>query len=112
MPYWREYRRELWEPTEPTCQSAVFEGGSRERWGSWRGKEAAEVSCLGVCCRTVLVRAVLAEDPWVDALAGRYLAEAYPSLEKLGQELNTFAFVSVVGLVVVMVVVVVVVGID
>ena len=106
MPYWREYRREVWEPMEPTCQSAVFEGGSRERWGSWRGEEEAEVSCLGLCCRTVL-----AEDPWVDVLAGRYLAEAYPPLENLGQELNTFAFVSVVGLVVVMVVVVVV-GID
>lgn len=97
---------------EPTCQSAVFGGGSRERWGSWRGEEEAEVSCLAGCCRTVLVRAVLAVDPWVDVLAGRYLAEAYPSLEKLGQELNTFAFVSVVGLVVVVVVVVVVVGFD
>lgn len=90
----------------------MFEGGSRERWGSWRGEEAAEVSCLAGCCRTVLVRAVLAVDPWVDVLAGRYLAEAYPSLEKLGQEVNTFAFVSAVGLVAVVVAAVVVVGFD
>ena len=95
----------------PTCQPrGAFGGGSRELWGSLR--ELVVVS-LADCGRVVSgwSTVVVMEFPWEDALAGRYLLEACPSLfEQLAPEEDVDADVGVVDAVVAADVVDVVVG--